>query len=230
MCIRDSQRSKARARDRAPLDAKIKALNNENIALQNAITLKEQNNKLDDESVDSINHLVNAFKTLGETKNLAETQAKQFAQKFQTGLVGAFDAVIDGTKSVGQSLKDLGKQLLREALRMLIFRTIIAPFTKGFGGFLDKLGFPGMASGGSVSKGKPVVVGEKGAELFLPHQSGTIIPNHKLGGGGVVINQNINFATGVQATVRSEVLGMLPLISQASVGAVAEARRRGATS
>ena len=83
--------------------------------------------------------------------------------------------------------------------------------------------------GGSVSKGRPYMVGEQGAELFVPGQSGTIIPNHKLG-GGVVINQNINFATGVQATVRNEVLQMLPLISQASIGAVSEARRRGVTS
>ena len=113
---------------------------------------------------------------------------------------------------------------------MFIFRNIIAPFTGsiGLGGLLGKL--PGFANGGYVSKNKPVMVGERGAEVFVPNQSGHIIPNHKVGGGGVVINQNINFATGVQATVRNEVLQMLPLISQASIGAVSEARRRGVTS
>ncbi len=212
------------------ISEEMQLLLDKNEAIKNNIESLKKLGDQETKTVSTIKHLSNALKELGATQNLAEKQGKQFAQKFQTGLVGAFDAIIDGTKSVGQSLKDLGKTLVREAIRMVIFRAIIAPFTAGFGGFLDKLGLPGKAMGGSVSKGRPYMVGEQGAELFVPGQSGTIIPNHKLGGGGVVINQNINFATGVQATVRNEVLGMLPLISQASVGAVAEARRRGATS
>lgn len=39
----------------------------------------------------------------------------------------------------------------------------------------------GKADGGPVSSGKSFVVGERGPELFVPSQSGTIIPN---GGGG----------------------------------------------
>tara|TARA_R100001443_G_scaffold11659_1_gene21202 strand:- start:5750 stop:7291 length:1542 start_codon:yes stop_codon:yes gene_type:complete len=208
----------------------LDALNLQIEATEKSIEVNKLLKDSNDEQSKGVNHLAEAFKNLNNAQTIAETQAKQFATKFQTGLTQAFDNIIDGTKSVGASLKELGKTLLREAIRMVIFRTIIAPFTGAFGGFLDKLGLPGKAMGGSVSKGRPYMVGEQGAELFVPGQSGTIIPNHKLGGGGVVINQNINFATGVQATVRNEVLGMLPLISQASVGAVAEAKRRGATS
>lgn len=36
---------------------------------------------------------------------------------------------------------------------------------------------PGRAAGGPVAGGKPYVVGEKGPELFVPNQSGQIIPN-----------------------------------------------------
>ncbi|ARL25494.1 phage tail tape measure protein [Burkholderia pseudomallei] len=36
------------------------------------------------------------------------------------------------------------------------------------------------ASGGSVSPGAPYIVGESGPELFVPGQSGTIMPNHAL--------------------------------------------------
>jgi len=203
-----------------------------NLQIQATKELLEANKQLADTNniqTASVNHLAEAFKNLNNAQTIAQTQAKQFATKFQTGLTQAFDNIIDGTKSVGESLKELGKTLVREAIRMVIFRTIIAPFTGAFGGFLDKIGLPGRAMGGSVSKGRPYMVGEQGAELFVPGQLGTIIPNHKLG-GGVVINQNINFATGVQATVRNEVLQMLPLISQASIGAVSEARRRGVTS
>jgi len=55
-----------------------------------------------------------------------------------------------------------------------------------------KLSFAGgKAMGGSVSPGSTFLVGEKGPELFAPSQSGTIIPNHKLGGSQpvrVVVN------------------------------------------
>ena len=43
--------------------------------------------------------------------------------------------------------------------------------------------------GGSVSAGGSFLVGEKGPELFVPQKSGTIVPNHALGGStNVVVN------------------------------------------
>jgi hypothetical protein len=42
----------------------------------------------------------------------------------------------------------------------------------------------GRAAGGPVTGGIPYLVGENGPEIFMPSQSGTIIPNHKLGGQG----------------------------------------------
>ena len=39
--------------------------------------------------------------------------------------------------------------------------------------------------GGSVAAGKPYMVGERGAELFVPGAAGTIIPNGALGGGSL---------------------------------------------
>ncbi len=63
--------------------------------------------------------------------------------------------------------------------------------------------------------------------MFVPNQSGTIVPNHKMGGGGVVVNQTINLSGDVSAQIRSQVLGMLPSIAEASRGAVLEAQRRG---
>ena len=59
-------------------------------------------------------------------------------------------------------------------------------------------GIPFFNKGGSVSKNKPVVVGDsasgRGGELFVPNSSGQIIPNSRLGsmGGGVNVNFNIN--------------------------------------
>jgi len=83
------------------------------------------------------------------------------------------------------------------------------------------------ASGGFVSPSMPYMVGEKGAELFMPKSAGTIIPNDKMGAGGVTINQNLNFSTGIVPTVRAEVQNLMPQIKKETVSAVAEARTRG---
>ena len=40
----------------------------------------------------------------------------------------------------------------------------------------------GFERGGRPPVGQPSIVGEKGAELFVPDQAGTIVPNNKLGG------------------------------------------------
>jgi hypothetical protein len=43
----------------------------------------------------------------------------------------------------------------------------------------------GRAAGGPVSAGQAYIVGERGEELFVPGESGTIVPNHQLGAGRV---------------------------------------------
>lgn len=86
----------------------------------------------------------------------------------------------------------------------------------------------GFAKGGFTGGSNPIMVGEKGAEVFVPRTAGNIIPNNQLGGGGsIVINQSLNFATGVVPTVRAEVMNLMPQIKQETVSAVGEARSRG---
>ena len=52
----------------------------------------------------------------------------------------------------------------------------------------------GKASGGSVQKGQPYMVGENGAEMFVPNQSGQIQQSARggSGGGSTTVNFNIN--------------------------------------
>ena len=51
----------------------------------------------------------------------------------------------------------------------------------------------GFEKGGRPPVGQPSIVGEKGAELFVPDQAGTIVPNNKLGmNQNVTVNFNIN--------------------------------------
>ena len=89
------------------------------------------------------------------------------------------------------------------------------------------------AGGGSAQRGTPMLVGERGPEVFVPHSAGAIMNNmqsrNALGGGGagVTINQSVNFSTGVVPTVRAEVTKMLPQISDVTKASVLEAAARG---
>jgi len=58
------------------------------------------------------------------------------------------------------------------------------------------------ALGGDVSNGNPYIVGEQGAELFIPRNSGTIVPNNQLSnalGGGTTINYNAPYIANMSA-------------------------------
>jgi len=55
-------------------------------------------------------------------------------------------------------------------------------------GIVNKI--KGFQSGGAVSKGQPIMVGEQGAELFVPNQTGQITQSARGTGGG---ETNVNF-------------------------------------
>lgn len=62
----------------------------------------------------------------------------------------------------------------------------------GGGGIFSGIGkLFGFANGGSVVGNSPILVGERGPEMFIPGSSGSIVPNDKLGGGSNV-TYNIN--------------------------------------
>jgi hypothetical protein len=54
--------------------------------------------------------------------------------------------------------------------------------------------------GGPVSAGVPVLVGERGMEMFVPSVDGSIIPNHDLSMGAASAGGN-NYSITVQAGV-----------------------------
>jgi hypothetical protein len=84
-------------------------------------------------------------------------------------LKGAFDTVIAGlnTELVGL----LNAQGSAKGLTGAQYDALVRS------GYLQGPVLPGRAAGGPVSAGMPYVVGEEGPELFVPKQSGTIIPN-----------------------------------------------------
>ena len=103
-----------------------------------------------------------------EVNGVMEEQTISFGEKF-----GTF---------ASQFLIDIAKMIAKTAILAGLLQLTGLGTAKTFGGnFMNILGF---ADGGRPPVGRPSVVGERGPELFVPGSSGTIIPNHALGGGG----------------------------------------------
>ena len=164
-----------------------------------------------------------------------QKQLQAIGDTMQNTISAGFMSMVTGTKTVADSFKDMARQIIAKLYEVLVVQKLVGAWdssaaagSRGTGvvGFL--MGLAGArANGGPVANGSSYLVGEKGPEIFTPQQSGTITPNHKMGGGGggvVTIIQNNTFGNGV---TRSEINTMLPKIVEASKAAGLDARRRG---
>ena len=174
---------------------------------------------------------------LNDTEKAFIGVAKSATDRMTDSLMG----LIQGTVKAKDAFRDMANSIISDLIRMAIrkyitdqlFGIATKAISGAFGAPVVGSGVEGgsvvgaRAIGGSVQRGRPYMVGERGAELFVPNRNGAIVPNDAMGSGGVVVNQTINLSTGVAQTVRTEVLGMLPQIAEAAKGAVYDARRRG---
>jgi hypothetical protein len=106
---------------------------------------------------------------------------------------GMEDAILDFVMTGKSSFKDLVNSIIADLIRIQIRKSLEGSFdfiSSAFGSLFGK-----RAMGGSVAAGQPYLVGEKGAELFVPNQSGNIVPNNQMAATG---GTNINFT--IQAT------------------------------
>jgi hypothetical protein len=127
----------------------------------------------------------------------------------------AEDQIFDNSKSALAALSGLNRTAF-EAYKKLQIAEAIINARKASSNAFSKFDFPynyiaagtalakGMAivaqiqatsyrqQGGMVKAGQPYMVGEAGKELFVPNQSGKIVPNHEL---GQPVNVNFNITT-----------------------------------
>ena len=130
---------------------------------------------------------------------------------------GMEDALVNFVQTGKLNFGDLARSIIADLTRIYIRQQMVGMFAGALsGGFSSGSSIPdssvsgsnfmstynsigAKAIGGPVQAGKPYMVGERGMEMFVPNQSGSIVSNDKLGGnGGVTIVQNINVTTGVQ--------------------------------
>jgi hypothetical protein len=150
---------------------------------------------------DNLKPLFNLFKAVASF--VAKTLAPAIGEVLGTALkvVGvAISGLISGLSTVIGLVNGVVN-----AIKSLIALVAANPLVKGISNVISSAFGGGRASGGSVSNGTSYLVGERGPEIFTPNQSGSIIPNSKIGGmgGNTVINLNVSGAIDPEGTARA---------------------------
>lgn len=166
--------------------------------------------------------------TFSRSVGLASEELKKFTEKGKSdidllieainGFGNEFTSTLTEAFMTGKlNFTDMVNSIQRDIIRMMIKKNITDPSVS----FLTDLfkGFGARALGGPVSSNTPYMVGERGPELFVPNGAGNIVPNNKLGGGGVTVVQNINIDS------RSDRASIMAAMNQAKEQAKAEIYR-----
>lgn len=177
------------------------------------------------------------FRSEIEKLNKASEKTDDWAKSLGMTFSSAFeDAVLHGKK-----FRDVLQGIGADIARILLRKTVTEPLAKavgkffesasgggGLSGLFDKIFSGGAdvpsAGGGYRMAGTPLLVGEEGPEYFVPNTHGTIMPNHALGGGALVVTVNNHIDS---RTDRAEVAMIVEQRTRAAVSEVFERVRRG---
>ena len=195
--------------------------------------------------VPAIGDMEQAFTAWRDTIPDLDVSIKALTTQGLNGLTDALTAGVTGAANFADAMKAMAKSVVDSLIKMLIQKYIVdaafgfitnsmsGSLTTGSSNMQSNLdatnaalsfnggGFTGM---GSRSGG----VDGKGGFPAILHPNETVTDHTKgQSSGGVIVNQTINVTTGVQQTVRAEIVQLMPQIAQAAKGAVADARLRG---
>lgn len=175
------------------------------------------------ETIDQISDISKWEKFWKDFANVAADAVDNLSQKISDSLANNIEKILDGTqtlkegfKAFYEDIKQTVRRMVAEIIAEMVTLYVIKPFLEDifgsiFGrkrqgggttiltGLTSGLGLLGFANGGVPPIGVPSIVGERGPELFIPKQSGTIVPNHKLGVGTSNYVYAPNIKTGASA-------------------------------
>lgn len=126
-----------------------------------------------------------------QLKNITQELGNALSENLANG----FSNAVTSGQNFGQSMIEVFKNIAKQIAAMILKAIVLAALFTYLGigdakGMSESAGFfknfstslTGKAGGGNVVAGQPYMVGEKGPEMFMPGQSGTIIPNGNVGG------------------------------------------------
>ena len=205
--------------------------------------------------VPAIGDIEQAFTAWRDTIPDLDVSIKALTTQGLNGLTDALTAGVTGAANFADAMKAMAKSVIDSLIKMLIQKYIVdAAFgfiTSSFGGGNPNAGgsAAGTNLGGSMSMdgggftgrgSRSGGVDHKGGFPAILHPNETVVDHTKNinkkrnerentneENNSIVVNQTINVTTGVQQTVRAEIVQLMPQIAQAAKGAVADARLRG---
>jgi lambda family phage tail tape measure protein len=119
------------------------------------------------------------------------------ALKSTDTVIKGLESAVDQFATTGKiKFSDFARSIIADLAKIALKAALNPIFTKigtSIGGFIGSIfGLPGLANGGPATANKPYIVGEKGPELFVPKQSGNVVPNNQLGNGQGVATGAVN--------------------------------------
>lgn len=194
------------------------AISRMNAELEIYTALTEKGGEVTDDQRQAIDKMLDAYEmqavateeSIKQFEKL-DAMADQFAEDFGDIFIDSIGRGEDALSSLVNTFKNA---LLKMAVDAAIINPLKALFSPKGGNLLGSIFgsvgafFSGGASvggstptfasvggafadGGVPPVGKVSLIGERGPELFIPKQSGTVIPNHLLGGGQGAAQNNI---------------------------------------
>jgi len=120
---------------------------------------------------------------------LANAQAEALKAKEREIVANAQQAALDAANALAAVIPDIGHGPdvpNGEGPAPIVVPPIVLPPVIHQNGIVtnQNTNLTARAGGGPVSAGAPYLVGESGPEIIVPRQSGTVIPNSAIGGGG----------------------------------------------
>lgn len=221
---------------------KLNAIAAANIAYEEQLGLvKEIAKKRIDERNDVFGGFKNGVeKFFDEINNLSDLTENATISAMR----GMEDQLVSFVSTGKASFKDLANSIIQDLIRIQVRQSITQPLAAAMGGLFNSGGYSGMSytnsnagtstgitfdGGGYTGAGaRAGGLDGKGGFMAMLHPNETVVDHTKgQDSGGVVINQVINVTTGVQQTVRAEIMTLMPQIAGAAKAAVADAKLRG---
>lgn len=171
-----------------------------------------------------------------ELEKKQKEEAEALRQKWESvglAVADAFKGMITGAQGWRGALKGIIQSVIDKLFELYVVQQIVGFVTSALSGIsggggptnlLEGTPYAGMATGGYPQMNKPVLVGERGPELFVPTGSGKIVANHNLGGGGsgMVVNVDARGSSDPEAVRQQVQQGIL----EAAPSIVAAAQNR----
>lgn len=186
---------------RTPQEIYANHLKQINQLLQAGAITQETYNRALKKYQQDLNDASGATQAFQEQQRAAEENVRKITDIFRNGFFAFMQDGFKGmVKSFENSLQAMAADAAASELSKLVFGKIAESALKDDGGLLNQLlnngsgtlfNFGGFkAKGGAVTAGKSYIVGEQGAELFVPRQNGMIVPHQKTSSSQSIIINN----------------------------------------